>query len=334
MNITINGFGRIGRAACKAILQKKNLNLVAVNDLTDAANLAYLLKHDSIYGPYEPKVTAGKNYLQIGKQKILVLAEPDPAKLPWKKLKVDLVIESTGRFLTKELAVGHLRAGARQVILSAPGKDEAIKTIVLGVNEAELRRDDKIISLASCTTNCLAPVSEVIRQKFGIQSALMTTVHSYTADQSLVDGPHHDWRRGRAAGLNLVPTTTGAAQAAAKTIPQLQGKFDGLAVRAPLAVGSLCDTVYLLKKTATVKAVNQALSAAASVSRWRGILAVSHEPLVSSDIVGNPASAIVDLNLTRVIGGNLLKIISWYDNEWGYSNRLADLCVYLDKRKW
>ncbi len=368
VNIAINGFGRIGRSAFKALLDKKGarpvksgsagakqfdgVNVVAINDLTDTKTLAQLLQHDSCYGIYEKKVEALAGNLMVDGKKYQVLAEKEPAKLPWGKLKVDIVLECTGRFTDEASAGQHLKAGAKKVIISAPAKETPhpspllprcydrdkskergkIKTIVLSVNEKDLNKNDKIISMASCTTNCLAPVTKIIRDNFGIKKAMMSTVHSYTADQNLVDGPHKDLRRARAAAENIVPTTTGAAKAAALTIPELVGKFDGLALRVPTPVVSLCDTVYITEKQVTAEQVNQVLKKAAAGS-YQGYLAVTDEPLVSSDFIGNPNSAIVDLSLTKVIGGDMLKIISWYDNEWGYSCRLADLVVYIGKNR-
>ena len=331
MNIAINGFGRIGRAALKALLNKKGINIVAINDLTDAKTLAHLLKHDSCYD-FEKQVDVKGSNLMVDKKQYLILAEKEPAKLPWKDLKIDIVLECTGRFTKKSDLEAHLAAGAKKVILSAPAKEGEIKTIVLSVNEKDLKKDDKIISMASCTTNCLAPITKIIRDNFGVKKAIMSTVHSYTADQSLVDGPHKDLRRARAAALNIIPTTTGAAQAAAKTIPELAGKFDGLSLRVPTPVVSLCDIVFLTEKPTSAEAVNGALKKAAA-GDYKGYVEISEEPLVSSDFIGNPASAIADLALTKVIGGDLLKVIAWYDNEWGYSCRLADLCEYISKQK-
>ena len=330
MNIAINGFGRIGRAVFKALLDKKGVSVVAINDLTDTKTLAQLLQYDSCYGVYEKKVRAEAGSLMVDKKKYQVLAEKEPVKLPWGKLKVDIVLECTGRFTDQAGAGQHLKAGAKKVIISAPAKDENIKTIVLAVNEKDLVKNDKIISMASCTTNCLAPVAKIISDNFGVKKAIMSTIHSYTAGQNLVDGPHKDLRRARAAAVNIIPTTTGAALAAAKTIPELAGKFDGLALRVPTPIVSLCDTVFVIGKQATAEQVNQVLKKAAA-GNYKGYLAVTEEPLVSSDFIGNPASAIVDLPLTKVIGGDLLKIISWYDNEWGYACRLADLVVYIGK---
>jgi len=331
MNIAINGFGRIGRAAFKIMLDRfPNINVVAVNDLTDSDTLAHLLQVDSCYGRYAKKVSATKDAIVVGNVKIPVLAIKNPAELPWAKLKVDVVLECTGRFRTKEDMSLHLAAGAKKVILSAPAKKGGVKTVVLGVNENKIKRADHLVSCASCTTNCLAPSTAVVKSVFGIKKALMTTIHSYTADQNLVDGPHKDLRRARAAAINIVPTTTGAALATIETIPSLKDKFDGMAVRVPTPVGSLCDTVYLLNKKTTAEAVNKAFKKAAA-GKMKGIIEASEEELVSTDIIGNPHSSIIDLLSTKVVGGDLLKVISWYDNEWGYSNRLVELAVYLGK---
>jgi len=331
INVAINGFGRIGRAAFKIILDRfPNMNVVAVNDLTDSETLAHLLQVDSCYGRYGKKISATKDSIIVGGIKIPVLAIKDPAELPWAKLKVDVVLECTGRFRTKDELELHLKAGAKKVILSAPAKKGGVKTVVLGVNENKIGKNDHLVSCASCTTNCLAPATAVIKSVFGIKKALMTTIHSYTADQNLVDGPHKDLRRARAAALNMVPTTTGAALATTETIPALKDKFDGLAVRVPTPVGSICDTVYLLNKKTTAEAVNKAFKKAAA-GKMKGIIEASEEELVSTDIVGNPHSSIIDLLSTKVVGGDLLKVISWYDNEWGYSNRLVELTAYLGK---
>ncbi|PIP33512.1 type I glyceraldehyde-3-phosphate dehydrogenase [Candidatus Falkowbacteria bacterium CG_4_10_14_0_2_um_filter_48_10] len=334
MKIAINGFGRIGRAVLKAyFVAPKNFpfQIVAVNDLTDPGTLAHLLRYDSCSGRSVLKIKAGRDFLNVSGQKIQVLAEKDPVNLPWRDLEADLVIESTGRFRRPSEADAHLRAGAKKVIISAPAKD-GVKTIVLGVNEEKIKKSDQILSMASCTTNCLAPIMAVIQEQFGVRRAAMTTIHSYTADQNLVDGPHKDLRRARAAAQNIVPTTTGAATAVAETIPGLKGIFGGLAVRVPTPLVSLCDLVVCLKKKSRPEDINSALTKAAANPRWKNILAVSQEPLVSSDLIGHPASAIVDLPLTAVIDGDLAKIIAWYDNEWGYANRLLDLCGYINKK--
>jgi glyceraldehyde 3-phosphate dehydrogenase len=331
INIAINGFGRIGRAALKVIWMRfPYMNVVAINDLTDAATLAHLLAHDSCYGSTNQKITATKDALVVDGLKIPVLAIKEPSELPWKKLKVDIVLECTGRFTNKEGLSAHLTAGAKKVILSAPAKKGGVKTIVPGVNMDKVTKKDDILSCASCTTNCLAPATKVIKDNFGIKKALMTTVHSYTADQNLVDGPHKDLRRARAAAINIIPTTTGAAISTTETIPSLVGKFDGLAVRVPTPVGSLCDTVYLLGKKTTVEKVNRAFIKAAR-GKMRGIIQASDEELVSTDIIGNSHSAIIDLKNTKIVDGDLLKVIAWYDNEWGYSNRFVELADYVKK---
>ena len=335
INLAINGFGRIGRAALKIILAKyPDVRVVAINDLTDTATLAHLLKYDSCYGIYAGQVSSDDKNIIVGKIKIPVLAEKDPNLLPWAKLKVDVVLECTGRFTNKDSLMMHIKAGARKVILSAPakGKEDKVKTVVLGVNDDKILKTDKILSCASCTTNCLAPVSDIIRSHFGIKKAIMTTIHAYTADQNLVDGPHKDLRRARAAAINMVPTTTGAAIAVTETIPSLKNKFDGLAVRVPVPVGSLCDLVFVTKKKVSAEKVNDVFVKIAKMARYKNIVEASYEPLVSSDIVQNPHSSIVDLSLTKVVDGDLLKVVAWYDNEWGYSNRLVDLAYLFAKK--
>lgn len=330
IKLAINGFGRIGRASLKIILEKhQDIRVVAINDLTDTKTLAHLLKYDSCYGIYDAKIDFDAKHLIVKGQKIPVLAEKDPTLLPWKKLDVDVVLECTGRFTNKEGLSFHLEAGAKKVILSAPakGKEDKVKTVVIGVNEDKITKADKLLSCASCTTNCLAPVSDIVRQYFGVKKAIMTTIHSYTADQNLVDGPHKDLRRARAAALNMVPTTTGAALSVTETIPSLKNKFDGLAVRVPTPVGSLCDIVFVTKKKVSVEKVTEVFKKVAKMKRYAGIIQASEEPLVSVDIIGNSYSAIVDLPMTKVVDGDLLKVTAWYDNEWGYSNRLVDLVV-------
>lgn len=332
--LAINGFGRIGRQAFKIALQKPELEIVAINDLTSPEALAGLLKYDSNYGKYLEQVDFDEKHVIVGGKKFPVYAEKDPSLLPWKDLAVDVVIESTGRFTDSEKAGAHLSAGAKRVIISAPAKDEGMtKTFVLGVNDDKYS-DEAIISNASCTTNCIAPVAHVLHTKFGIKKAMMTTIHSYTAEQNLVDGPppgghSNDMRRARAAAVNIVPTTTGAAISATETIPALKGLFDGMAIRVPTPVGSLSDFTVLLAKETTAEEVNKAFEEAASHPLYKDRIAVTNDPIVSSDIVGNPASAIVDLSLTKVVGGDMVKVIAWYDNEFGYSNRLVEQSVLV-----
>jgi glyceraldehyde 3-phosphate dehydrogenase len=329
--VAINGFGRIGRNAFKIAFNHPELEIVAVNDLTSTDTLAYLLKHDSNYGTYHEEVASDEQNLIVGGKKIRVTAEKDPALLPWKDLGIDIVIESTGRFTKAEDASKHLQAGAQRVVISGPAKGEGAGTFVVGVNEDQLDAKDTVISNASCTTNCITPVAVVIEEKFGIEKAMMTTVHSYTASQALQDAPAKDVREGRNAAENIVPTSTGAATAAAKAFPALAGKFDGLSVRVPTPVVSLSDFTFVTSKDVTKEEVNAALVAATKEPRFAGVLDVTDEPLVSSDFIGNPHSGIVDLALTNVVGGNLLKVVAWYDNEWGYSNRLIEQVINVGK---
>lgn len=325
MRLVINGFGRIGRAAAKLILDRPDLELelVAINDLTDVSTLAHLMKYDTVYGIYEREVGFDDDDLLIGRKRVRVYAEKDPSLLPWRELQVDVVLECTGKFLTIKEAEAHIRAGAKKVIMSAPAKDEDTPTFVLGVNTSQYK-GETIISNASCTTNCITPVMKVLEDEFGIEKSTMTTIHSYTADQNLVDGPHKDLRRARAAACNIVPTSTGAAKAAFKTIPTLKDKFDGLAVRVPTPVVSLSDITALLKRKVTREEINKAFKKAEE-GKLEGILATTTEPVVSSDLIKTTASATVDLSLTQVVEGDLIKIIAWYDNEWGYSNRLVEM---------
>jgi glyceraldehyde 3-phosphate dehydrogenase len=327
--IGINGFGRIGRQVTKALKERyKDIDLVAVNDLATPEENAHLFKYDSNYGKYPGTVSVDGDNLVIDGDAIKVLKEKDPAKLPWKDLGVELVIESTGLFTDAEKAQAHIAAGAKRVLISAPAKGEDI-TIVLGVNENAYDPSKHfIISNASCTTNCLAPVAKVLEDSFGIEKALMTTVHSYTNDQRILDVVHKDWRRARAAAMNIIPTTTGAAKAVALTIPELKGKFHGFAMRVPTPTVSVIDLVGTLKRNATAEEINAAFKAAAA-GAMKGILGVSEEQLVSMDFKGDSRSSIVDAELTMVIGGNLFKVVSWYDNEWGYSCRVADLTNYM-----
>lgn len=327
--IAINGFGRIGRSSFKIAFSKSDVEVVAINDLTDAATLAHLLQYDTSYGKYQNKVEAQGSYLVINGKSIPVYAEPDPSKLPWGNLGVDVVLECTGRFVTGDAMKAHITAGAKKVILSAPAKDGSdIPTFLLGVN-ADTYGAETVLSNASCTTNCIAPVAKIMHDAFGVEKAMMSTIHSYTADQNLQDGPHKDLRRARAAAGNIVPTTTGAAIAVTEVIPELAGLFDGLAFRVPTMVASLSDFTFILKKDVTVEEVNQVLAEAAKESRFQNIFTITTEPLVSSDFIGNPYSSIADLSLTKVVGGNMVKVVAWYDNEWGYSNRLVEMAMHI-----
>ena len=329
--VAINGFGRIGRNAFKIAFERPDLEVVAVNDLTDTKTLAHLLKHDSSYGTYSHDVSYDDENIIVSGKKIRVLSEKDPSALPWGEMGIDVVIESTGLFTKSEDARKHIDAGAKRVVISAPAKSDDIKTVVLGVNEDTVTTEDVIISNASCTTNCIAPVMKVLEDTFGIEKAMMTTVHSYTASQRLQDAPAKDLREARAAAENIVPTTTGASKAAAKAIPSLQGKFNGLSVRVPTPVVSLSDITAVLKRDVTIEEVNEALKNASKEPFYEGIIGVTEEELVSIDFRGNSHSAIVDLPLTDVVGGNLVKVVAWYDNEWGYSNRLVELTADFGK---
>jgi len=328
IRIGINGFGRIGRMAFRAMLDKKDIEVVAVNDITDAKTLAHLLKHDSVHRSLKHQVKAEGNQIMLDGHALRVVAERDPAKLPWRELKVDVVIESTGLFTAREKAALHLSAGARKVVISAPA-DGVDVTLCMGVNQqAYDPAKHDIISNASCTTNCLAPVAKVLHENFGIVHGLMTTVHSYTSDQMLQDGPHKDLRRARAAALSMVPTSTGAAKAIGLVLPMLKGKLDGIAIRVPTPNVSVVDLTATVERDADENSVNAAMKKAAE-GELRGILAYSDEPLVSVDFNGNPHSSIFDAPLTKVMGKRLVKIFSWYDNEWGYSNRLADVTAFV-----
>ena len=333
VKVAINGFGRIGRNALKILLERHDAQVVAINDITDANTLAHLLKHDSSYGAYDKKVSAKENALVINSREIPVFAEKDPAKLPWEDLGVDVVIESTGFFTKPEDARAHIKAGAKKVVISAPAKGEGAKTVVLGVNEEVVEAGDEIISNASCTTNCIAPIMKVLEDELGIEKAMMTTVHSYTGSQKLLDAPAKDLREARSAAENIVPTTTGASKAAALAIPSLAGKFNGLSVRVPTPVVSLSDITAIVKRNTTKEELNEIFNKAASEPYYEGIIGVTEEELVSSDFIGDPHSCIVDLPLTDVVGGNMIKIVAWYDNEWGYSNRLVELAVDFGKEK-
>ncbi|MDB5181931.1 MAG: gap [Candidatus Saccharibacteria bacterium] len=335
--VAINGFGRIGRNAFKVANERSDIDIVAINDLTDTKTLAHLLKHDSNYGAYPHEVGHDDENIIVDGKKIKVYAQRDPALLPWKDLEIDVVIESTGFFVDPAKARAHIQAGAKKVVLSAPAKGEGATTIVLGVNEDQLEHSSDIVSNASCTTNCITPVAAVIESAFGIEKAMMTTVHSYTASQVLQDAPAKDLREARNAAENIVPTTTGASIAAGQALPALQGIFGGLSVRVPTPVVSMSDFVIITKRNVTVEEVNETFKKAAKEPFYQGILDVTDEPLVSKDFIGNSHSAIVDLGLTAVVAGNMLKVVAWYDNEWGYSNRLvevvADAGKYLHKKQ-
>src|SRR3990172_5602812 len=350
IKVAINGFGRIGRQAFKVWFEKhrEEAQLVAVNDLTDANVLAHLLKYDSVYGTWNHRVEGSNvangskgpegseiGQLKVDDQSVKVFATKEPEKLPWKELGIDVVIESTGRFTKKEDAGKHIAAGAKKGVILAPGKETP--TFLLGVNEEKYQGED-VINNASCTTNCVAPVAKVMQEKFGIKKAMMTTIHGVTAEQNLVDGPPQggktqDLRRARAAYVNIIPTTTGAAIATTEAIPELAGKFDGVALRVPVIVGSISDFTFLLAKPTTVDGVNKALEQAAKETPLQGILAVSNEPLVSGDIIGRSESAIVDLSLTQVVDGDMVKVFAWYDNEYGYSNRLIEQVIQVGNHK-
>ena len=331
IKIAINGFGRIGRNSLKIALMRRDLEVVAINDLTDTKTLAFLLKHDSSYGTYSREVTFDDQNIIVDGKKIRVFSEKDPANLAWGELGVDVVIESTGFFTDPEKAKAHLAAGARKVVISAPAKGESAKTIVLGVNEGEVTKEDKILSNASCTTNCIAPIMKVLEDNFGVKKAMMTTVHSYTGSQRLLDAPAKDLREARSAAENIVPTTTGASKAAALTIPSLKGKFNGLSVRVPTPVVSLADITAVLSRPTTKEELTKLFEKVASEPFYEGILGASHEELVSSDYRGDSHSCIVDLPLIDVVDGDLIKIVAWYDNEWGYSNRLVELTADFGK---
>lgn len=332
IKVAINGFGRIGRTTFKALIEKKDVEVVAINDLTDNETLVHLLKYDSAYGTFDHKMHASSHHIYVDGKKITALSEKDPLNLPWKELGVDVVIESTGIFRTKEKAGMHLKAGASAVVISAPGQGDDVPTYLIGINAEKTKKGEKVVNMGSCTTNCIAPVAAVIEAAFGIKKAFISTIHGYTADQNLVDGPHKDLRRARAAAVNIVPTSTGAAIAVTEAIPSLKGKFDGMAFRVPVLTGSATDFVFLLKKNTTAEEVNAVLTKASKLPLYKGVLEVTTEEIVSSDIIGNPHSSIVDLSLTKVIDGDFVKIVAWYDNEWGYSQRLAEYAIMLGRK--
>ncbi len=329
INVAINGFGRIGRLVLRAGIKDKNINWVAVNDVTDAKTLAHLFKYDSVHGKYEGKVEHTEDSLIIDGKKIKVLSVLDPLKLPWKEMNVNVVVESTGKFTDKEGAQLHLNAGAKKVLISAPAKNPDI-TIVMGVNEKMYDKNKHhIVSNASCTTNCLAPVVKILHDNFGVKRGFMTTIHAYTADQKLVDAPHKDLRRARHASVSIIPTTTGAAKAVAEVIPELKGKLDGLAFRVPVASGSVTDFVCELEKSVTKEEINKVFNE--SSKKLKGILEYTADPIVSVDIIKDPNSSIFDSELTNVINGNFVKVVAWYDNEWGFSERMIDVIKLIGK---
>ncbi len=319
--VAINGMGRIGRATFKIIQDTPGLELAAINDLVPSENIAYMLKYDTVYGRYDKKIELRGNAIAVNGREIRLLSEMDPSMLPWGEMGVDLVFECTGAFTKKEDLEKHIRAGARHVILSAPSKSDEVLTVVHGVNPPE--GSPEVISCASCTTNCITPVVEIVGRRFGIKKAIMTTLHAYTASQSIVDGANKKFTRGRAGAANLVPTSTGAAKATTKALPQYMGKFGGLAVRAPVPIGSISDITFILERPATREEVNRAFSEEAQTDRYRGVLGVSEDPIVSSDIIKDSRASVIDLSMTQVVDGDLLKVMSWYDNEWGYSCQMV-----------
>ena len=329
MRVAINGFGRIGRSVFRILDARKDIEVVAINDLFDNDVLAYLLKYDTVMKGFGQNVEVKGDMLITPNEKVKMLEERDPLKLPWKELKIDVVVEATGIFRSRESLEPHLKAGAKRVVLTVPAKDEIDYTLVMGVNDKGLKSSHKIISNASCTTNCLAPMAKVLNDNFGIIEGLMTTTHAYTNDQRLADVPHKDWRRGRAAAENIIPTTTGAAKAVGIVIPELKGKLDGMASRVPVPDGSIVDLVVEVERDVTVEDVNAAVRIASKSNDMKNVLLYSDGELVSSDIVGNSYSSIYDPNFTRVLGKRIIKTLNWYDNEWGYSNRVVDLIERL-----
>ncbi|HTL60138.1 MAG TPA: glyceraldehyde 3-phosphate dehydrogenase NAD-binding domain-containing protein [Nitrospira sp.] len=328
MRVAINGLGRIGRAVFKLLVATPELELAAVNDVIPPDNLAYLLNHDTVYGRYPNRVTSQTNSLVVADQSYPVYAEPDPSRLPWRRLNVDLVFECTGRFDRRDELSKHLEAGAKRVMLSAPAKDDDVPTVVFGVNVYD-EKAGPILSCASCTTNCVAPIVEIIGRHFGIRKAIMNTVHAYTASQGLVDGPNHKKRRGRAGAANLVPSTTGAATATARALPALRGRFQGTAVRAPVAICSLCDVVMLTERSTSVDEVNALFLEEARSERYEGVVGVTEDPLVSSDVIQDPRASIIDREMTQVVDGDLVKVMSWYDNEWGYASQMVRQAISM-----
>ncbi len=331
MRVAINGFGRIGRSVFRILNFRENFDVVAINDIADNEAMAYLLKYDTVMGPFNDLVEIKGDVLNTSHNAVKMLAEKDPNQLPWGEMGVDVVIESTGIFRTKNELEQHLRSGAKKVILTVPSKDEIDYTLVIGVNDGGLTNEHKIISNASCTTNCLAPIAKILNDNYGIEYGVINTIHAYTNDQRLADVPHSDWRRSRAAAENIIPTTTGAARAVGKVLPELDGKLDGIAMRVPVPDGSVVDSVFRLEKRVTTDEINQMVKHAADELSMRSVMEYSTLPVVSSDIIGNPHSSIFDAPFTKVIDGTLVKTVNWYDNEWGYSNRVVDLVSILKK---
>ena len=329
MKVAINGFGRIGRSVFRILNKRKDIDVVAINDIFDKEALAYLLKYDTVMGRFSESVELNGDILKTESQKVKLIAERDPASLPWSEMGVDVVIESTGIFRQKSQLSMHLNAGAKRVILTVPAKDDIDYTVVLGVNDEGLKPEHKIVSNASCTTNCLAPMAKVLDSEFGIELGVINTIHAYTNDQRLADVPHSDWRRSRAAAENVIPTTTGAARAVGKVLPELNGKLDGIAMRVPVPDGSVVDFNVRLKRDVKVEEINDAIYESSKKDSLKKVLQYSTLPVVSTDIIGNPHSSIFDAPFTRVIEGNFIKTLNWYDNEWGYSNRVADLIGVL-----
>ena len=331
MRVAINGFGRIGRSVFRILNSRENVSVVAINDIADNDAMAYLLKYDTVMGPFKDSVSLDGDIMKTSNNQIKMVAEREPSLLPWKEMAVDVVIESTGIFREKLQLQQHINAGAKRVILTVPSKDEIDYTLVIGVNDDGLTADHKIISNASCTTNCLAPMAKILNDSFGIEYGVINTIHAYTNDQRLADVPHSDWRRSRAAAENIIPTTTGAARAVGKVLPELNGKLDGIAMRVPVPDGSVVDSIFRLGKDVTIEGINDAVLSASESNKMSGVVEYSTLPVVSTDIIGNSHSSIFDAPFTKVIEGSLVKTLNWYDNEWGYSNRVADLVGILEK---
>jgi glyceraldehyde 3-phosphate dehydrogenase len=331
MRVAINGFGRIGRSVFRILNSRQNVSVVAINDIAQNDALVYLLKYDTVMGRFEDTVTLDGDVMKTSNNTIKMMAEREPSQLPWNNLNVDVVIEATGIFCARDQIQQHIDAGAKRVILTVPAKDEIDYTVVIGVNDDGLTANHKIISNASCTTNCLAPMAKILNDSFGIEYGVINTIHAYTNDQRLADVPHSDWRRSRAAAENIIPTTTGAAKAVGKVLPELKGKLDGIAMRVPVPDGSVVDSVFRLGKDVTVDDINEAVLTASQNNGMSNVVEYSTLPVVSTDIIGNPHSSIFDAPFTKVIGGTLIKTLNWYDNEWGYSNRVADLVSLLAK---